>query len=229
MAGDTGRRIKGMRKSVVHCINFVILLIALVAVSMNASGQSQREIEKDKIRQIEEDKQRQRNRSIREELDSAIALTDAGEYEAADAKYRHVLQNLKSLPSDLTFHFGKNSYLMGQYSQSVDWLNKYIQLKGTGGQYSEEAVTWLKKAEQDLLKEREEKSKQASVLLSKNYNIDCGPSGKVTCPVCNGSTVVIKKTYLGDSYKTCTFCKQLGYLTCEDYNKMLRGELKANQ
>ena len=87
----------------------------------------------------------------------------------------------------------------------------------------------LKKAEQELLKEREKKSTEATVILSKNYDIDCGPTGKVTCPVCSGSTVVIKKTYLGDSYKTCTFCKKLGYLTCEDYNKMLRGELKANQ
>ncbi|HMJ68047.1 MAG TPA: hypothetical protein VK508_04095 [Cyclobacteriaceae bacterium] len=214
-----------MRKSIVHYFNFIILLIALFGLSMNASGQSEQE----KIRQMEEDRQRQRNRSVRDELDSAIALTDAGEYEAANEKYRYVLQNMKSVPSDLTFHFGKNSYMMGLFSQSVDWLNKYIQLKGTGGQYSEEAVTWLKKAEQDLLKEREQQSKDASVVLSKNYNIDCGPSGKVTCPVCGGSTVVIKKTYLGDTYKTCKFCKQLGYLTCEDYNKMLRGELKTNQ
>jgi hypothetical protein len=198
-------------------------LIALVGSSLDASAQSEQE----KIKQMEDERQRQRGRSTREQLDSAIALTDAGKYEAADAKYRYVLQNLKSLPSDLTYHFGKNSYLLGLYSQSVDWLNKYIQLRGPGGQFYEDAVTWLKKAEQDLLKEREVKSAEASVLLSKNYDIDCGPSGKVICPVCTGSTVVIKKTYLGDQYKTCTFCKKLGYLTCVDYNKMLRGELKA--
>lgn len=201
------------------------MAIVLFAGSVTVSAQSEQE----KIRQMEEDRQHQRDRLMREELDSAIALTDAGNYEAADEKYRYVLKNLKSLPSDLTFHFGRNSYLLGEYSQSVDWLNKYIQLKGTGGQYSEEAVSWLKKAEQELLKEREKKSTEATVILSKNYDIDCGPTGKVTCPVCSGSTVVIKKTYLGDSYKTCPFCKKLGYLTCEDYNKMLRGELKANQ
>lgn len=204
---------------------FIQLMIALIAGSTVAFAQTEQE----KIRQMEEDRQAQRNRSIREELDSAIALTDAGEYEAADEKYRYVLKNLKSLPSDLTYHFGRNSFLLGQYSQSVDWLNKYIQLKGTGGQYSEDAVAWLKKAETELLKEREQKSAEATVILSKNYDIDCGPTGKVTCPVCSGSTVVIKKTYLGDQYKTCTFCKKLGYLTCEDFNKMLRGELKPNQ
>lgn len=203
---------------------FVIVAISLVATTITASAQS----EQDKIRQLEEDRQRQRSQSVRAELDSAIALTNAGEYGAADEKYRHVLKTMKSLPSDLTYHFGRNSYLIGQYSQSVDWLNKYIQLKGTGGQYSEEAVQWLKKAETELLKERQQQSAETSVILSKNYDIDCGPTGKVTCPVCSGSTVVIKKTYLGDTYKTCTFCKKLGYLTCEDYNKMLRGELKNN-
>ncbi len=211
-----------MRKSIV-CVFF--LLIALIGGNMNALAQSEQE----KVRQLQEDRQRQHNRTIREELDSAIALTDAGSFLAADAKYRYVLQNMKSLPSDLTFHFGKNSFLLGQYSQSVDWLNKYIQLKGTSGQYSDEAISWKKKAEQELMKEREQQTEQASVLLSKNYDIDCGPSGKVVCPVCTGSTVVIRKTYLGEQYKTCSFCKKLGYLTCEDYNKMLRGELKANQ
>lgn len=202
-----------------------ITAIVLFAGGIAAFAQS----EQDKIRQMEEDRQAQRNRSIREELDSAISLTDAGQYEVADEKYRYVLKNLKSLPSDLTYHFGRNSYHLSLYSQSVDWLNKYIQLKGTGGQYSEDAVMWLKKAETELLKEREQKSADATVLLSKNYDIDCGPTGKVTCPVCSGSTVVIKKTYLGDSYKTCTFCKKLGYLSCQDFNKMLRGELKPNQ
>lgn len=202
-----------------------IFATALCIATLTASAQSER----DKIKQIEEQRAQQQNRSVRAELDSAIALTDAGEYEEADERYRYVLKNLKSLPSDLTYHFGKNSYLLGKYSQSVDWLNKYIQLKGTSGQYYEEAVGWLKKAEVEVVKEREQKSAEASVILSRNYDIDCGPTGKVTCPVCGGSTVVIKKTYLGDSYKTCTTCKKLGYLTCEDYNKMLRGELRANQ
>jgi hypothetical protein len=203
----------------------LIFAVALFTASLTTYAQSERE----KIKQMEEDRLRQQNRSVRSELDSAIALTEAGRYEEADEKYRYVLKNLKSLPSDLTFHFGKNSYLLGQYSQTVDWLNKYIQLKGPSGQYYEEAVEWMKKAEVQVLKEREQKSAEAGAILSRNYDIDCGPTGKVTCPVCGGSTVVIKKTYLGDSYKTCPMCKKLGYLTCEDYNKMLRGDLKPNQ
>lgn len=204
----------------------VCTLLALIVGSTNVFGQ---DTEREKIRQMEEDKQKQKTLSVRQELDSAIALTKIDRYAEADEKYRYVLRNLKSIPSDLTFYFGKNSYLLGKYSQSVDWLNKYIQLKGTSGQYYEEAVDWLKKAEKEVVQEHAQQSAQAnSILSSRNYDIDCGPTGKVVCPVCGGSTVVIKKTYLGDQYKTCTYCKKQGYLTCEDYNKLLRGEFKPN-
>jgi hypothetical protein len=117
--------------------------------------------------------------------------------------------------------------MLGKYSQSIDWLNKYIQLKGTAGQYYDEAVNWKSKAEADLLQQRAQQTVEVSGILSKNFDIDCG-TNKVTCPVCNGSTVVIKKTHLGDTYKTCTYCKKQGYLSCEDYNKVLRGEFKPN-
>jgi hypothetical protein len=220
MVGTVAQGTESMKRS--HLL--ICTLIVLIVGSTNAFAQ---DTEREKIRQMEQQKQNQKVLSIRQELDSAIALTKINRYAEADEKYRYVLKNLKSIPSDLTFYFGKNSYLLGKYSQSVDWLNKYIQLKGTSGEYYEEAIDWLKKAEKEVVQERSQQSAQANtVLLSRNYDIDCGPTGKVTCPVCGGSTVVIKKTYLGDQYKTCTYCKKQGYLTCEEYNKVLRGEFK---
>ncbi len=189
---------------------------------VSAYGQSEQE----KLFDLESQRSALRHRQIGGELDSAIALSESGEYELADAKFRAVLKSLKSIPSDLTFHFGKNSFFLGKYRQSIDWLNKYIQLKGTSGQYSEEAAQWLSRAEAELLKEREYQSRQAGVVLSRDYDIDCGPSGKVTCPICSGTTVVIKKSYLKESYNTCPYCNRLGYLTCEEYNQLIRGQLK---
>jgi hypothetical protein len=220
MAGSVAQGFQGMKQHFLF-----IAIIALVLVSLDVFAQTER----DKIRELEQQKQEDKNRSVRQELDSAIALTNINRYEEADEKYRYVLKNLKSLPSDLTFYFGKNSYMLGKNSQAVDWLNKYIQLKGPSGQYYDEAVSWKEKAEKDLLKERAQQNVEATQILSRNYDIDCGPTGKVTCPVCSGSTVVIKKTYLGEKYTTCTFCKKLGYLSCEDFNKVLRGEFKPNQ
>ncbi len=182
--------------------------------------------ERDQVQQIELDRQAQRQREIRMRLDTAIMLMEREEYAEADEKLTFVLKNIKSVPSDLAYYFGENSFHIGKYKQSIDWLNKYIQLKGTTGQHSQEAVQWLRRAEAERLKEKQTQAIQTQEVLSRDYDIDCGPTGKVTCPVCGGSTVIVKKTYLGETYKTCLYCHKQGFLNCEDYNKLLRGELK---
>jgi hypothetical protein len=159
------------------------------------------------------------------ELDSGVYFMDIGNYVRADEKFLYVLDNVRSVPSDLTFFFGKNSFNLGRYKQSIDWLNKYIQLKGTNGQYSGEAVSLMRKAEAEFVKEKSQASEQASEVLSANYDIDCGPSGKVTCPVCKGDHVITKKGAFGPAYKTCAYCNEHGWLTCDEYNRLLRGEL----
>lgn len=203
-------------------------LLTLLLIGIALPGRAQQETERDRIRELEQQREFQRTRMVTARMDSAIALMNSEHYDEADTKFRSVLANVKSVPSDLTFHFGKNSYFLKKYKQSVDWLTKYIQLKGTTGQYSGEAADFLKKAEQGLLQERQVQSAKAVEILSRDFTIDCGPAGKVICPVCNGSTVIIKKTYLGDKYSTCGYCNKTGQLSCEDYNKLLRGELKPS-
>jgi hypothetical protein len=151
---------------------------------------------------------------------------DNGEYLAAEEKFIHVLSNLKSVPSDLTYYFGKNSFHLKKFKQSIDWLNKYIQLKGTGGQFSDDAIQLKKLAEAEFLKSKAVESKKAEEILSEDYDIDCGPTGKVICPVCKGDHVVIKRGAFGDEYKTCAYCNEHGILTCEEYNLLIRGQLK---
>lgn len=163
---------------------------------------------------------------LMQQMDSAVYLMDIGNHALADVKFKHVLKNIGSIPSDLTFYFGKNSYLLSRYRQSVDWLNKYIQLKGTNGRFSGEAADWLKKAETELLNERAQNAKGAEEILSRNYDIDCGPTGKVYCPVCKGAHVIIKQGAFGNEYKTCPYCDDHGLLTCDEYNLLIRGALK---
>ena len=198
----------------------LLLLFSIAAVAQDS--------EQDKLKQREQQREFEKERRVRAELDSGIFYLNREEYELADAKFRFALNNMKSIPSDLAFYFGKNSYFTGKYKQSVDWLTKYIQLKGTTGEHSSEAATALKKSEEALVLERHSESIKASQVLSQNYTIDCGPTGKVVCPVCTGSTVIIKKEYLSDVYKTCPYCNKLGYLTCEEYNQLIRGQLKAS-
>lgn len=179
-----------------------------------------------KIEELEARKVAERQRQLNLKLDSAIELMNHEQYETANEKFLQVLKGVRSVPSDLTFYFGKNSYFLNKYKQSIDWLNKYIQLKGTTGQFSDEAVKWKQLAEAELLKEKIKQIKETAQVLSQDYSIDCGPSGKVICPVCNGTTVIIKHDYLGDKYKTCGYCDTHGFITCDEYNLLLKGQLK---
>jgi hypothetical protein len=199
------------------------ILLTILLASANVFAQTEQE----KLRDVELQRQANRQRNIERQIDSVAQLIDKQQYAVADAKIVSILKTVRSVPSDLTFFFGKNSFYLAKYKQSVDWLNKYIQLKGTSGQFSEEAIDLKTKAEVELLKEKQTEAKQAADLLSKDFEIDCGPTGKVACPVCNGTTVIIKKTYLGETYKTCGYCNHTGALSCEDYNKLLKGQLKA--
>lgn len=199
-----------------------ILFILVFAIPSVAQTQEQ------KIQEFEMQRQAAETRAYNIRLDSAIQLYQSGEYLLADTQFRQLLRSAKSVPSDLVYYFGENSFHLGNFKQSVDWLNKYIQLKGTTGQFSALAVERLKSAEEGLMKEKVVESQQARQVLSQDYDIDCGPTGKVTCPVCKGSTVIIKKGYVSDTYKTCPYCNKLGYLQCEDYNLLLKGQLEPS-
>ena len=203
-------------------------LLVVLFTSLLTRSLAQTEAEKEKIRERELQRQANLQQAINMKLDSAVNIMNQGNYEEADEMFLSVLRSVRSVPSDLTFYFGKNSYYLGKYKQSVDWLNKYIQLKGTSGQYSQEAINIKSMSEAALLKERELEDKQSLEVFAQDYDIDCGPTGKVTCPVCNGTTVIIKKSYISSTYKTCAYCNLKGILSCEDYNKLLRGELKPH-
>jgi tetratricopeptide (TPR) repeat protein len=197
----------------------IVLIIFLLPAFANAQTQP------DKVQEHQLQQEQFRRAQLMREIDSGKYLMDVGRYALADRKLKYALDNIKSVPSDLTYFFGKNSYYIGKYKQSIDWLTKYIQLKGTSGQYYADAIAILQKAEAELLASRKVESSQIGEVLSRNYDIDCGPGGKVICPVCKGTTVIIKPGLFGDTYKSCPYSNKHGMLTCEEYNKLVRGEL----
>jgi tetratricopeptide (TPR) repeat protein len=203
-------------------IKNALTLLAFFTLSIQVLAQ-----DKTKAEEYVQQAEQYKRAALMRELDSGVYLMDNNDYAAAEVKFMYVLQNIKSVPSDLTYYFGKTSFHLGKYKQSIDWLNKYIQLKGTNGQFSEDAVQWKKKAEAEYLKEKSKEVEKAEEVLSTDYDIDCGPAGKVVCPVCKGDHVIIKKGAFGQEYKTCPYCDEHGILTCEEYNLLLRGQLKS--
>lgn len=163
-------------------------------------------------------------------LDLGVRQMEAGDYRAADNSFRSVLDNVRVLPAEICYYFGANSYHLKKYKQSINWLTKYIELKGTSGQFYESCSEYLRRAEIAYL-ETTTPQVQAEPLVEEPENdrfstdIDCGPSGKVLCPVCRGRRVIVREGYFGREYQSCPYCNEHGQLTCEEYNLLLKGSL----
>ena len=165
-------------------------------------------------------------------MDLGIKQFEAGDYESADKSFRIVLESVKVLPAEICYYFGANSYYLKRYKQSINWLNKYIELKGTSGQYFDACSEILKKSEAAYLEANNQQKAQKTQEQEKSDNLDglsavpCEPGVRVVCPVCMGKTVIIKRGVFGKEYQTCPYCDDHGTLSCEEYNLLLKGELK---
>lgn len=160
-------------------------------------------------------------------MDVGEDLMKKGNYEAANSEFLFILNNKDVLPANLAYFFGRNSYHMKQYKQSINWLNKYIQLKGTRGTYYAEAVQFLQRAEKEFLElNRISREPNTNITLTAE-DYDCGGLEKMICPVCKGNGVIVRKGSFESnrSYQTCPYSNGESYLSCEDYNKFMRGEL----
>lgn len=159
------------------------------------------------------------------QMDDGEDLMKQGQYEAADEKFIFIIENMKVLPSEMGYLFGRNSFHLKKYKQSINWLNKYIQIKGTKGRYYEPAVKYLQLSESAYIEIQREKNKEMSnELVGEDY--DCDGLENMICPVCHGSGVIIKQTYFDNVYKTCPYSAGTGRLTCEEYNLFMRGILE---
>jgi tetratricopeptide (TPR) repeat protein len=161
---------------------------------------------------------------LSKQVDYAVDLMEKGEYREADTEFRAVMGNMETLPSNIAYYFGRNSFHLGKYKQSINWLNKYIQLKGTKGRFYEDAVKYLQFAEEEYLAlSQKAKIEMESELSSGEY--DCGGLSKMICPVCHGNGVIIKKGPFDLIYQTCPYSFGESFLTCEEYNLFMQGLL----
>jgi len=160
------------------------------------------------------------------EIDDAVALMNQQSYKEASKKFQVVIEQLKPLPSRIAFYFGKNSYFTGEYKQSINWLSKYIQLKGTNAPYYDEAKKFLELSEKGYLDAN--KTKLTGIQEDLSNDFECSSQDKMVCPACKGTGVLITKKLLQNHYETCPFSGGDGYLTCSEYNLFLKGKLKPS-
>lgn len=161
-------------------------------------------------------------------IDTAIVYMERENYEIADEYFMEALNKIELLSADFCYFFGKNSLLMGKNAQSIDWLNKYLELKGSRGQYSKEVLSLLDTAEERFRNEKPRNLEGADVNSKFFYlnTIPCKEGQPITCPICRGQDVIITRDQLGERlYKTCPYSTN-GVLTCREYNLLIQGLLK---
>lgn len=160
-------------------------------------------------------------------MDQGVELMNQGKFAKADGYFLRVLENVRVVPADLCFYFGKNSYHLQKYQQSVDWLSKYIELKGTTGRFFDQAVEYRKLARADA-DTKPEPAVAEKKTKPQSRTLDCTQYPYVTCPVCNGQGVIVETGQLGTAvYKTCPYSDDSGRMSCTDYQKYLQGTLKS--
>lgn len=165
-----------------------------------------------------------RDSEVFRRMDLGRDLMYAGLYDSAQMQFLFVLENMEKLPSEIAYYFGRNSYHLHKFKQSINWLNKYIQLKGTKGRFYEEAIQYLQRSEEEYLRIRRGQIRRLEDELN-NANYDCGGLEKMLCPACHGSGVIIIAGTFDRVYKTCAYSAGEGFLTCEEFNLFMRGEL----
>ncbi len=158
-------------------------------------------------------------------MDQGVIMMESGDYESAQKEFLFVMGRMESLPSDMAYYFGRNSFHLSKYKQSINWLNKYIQLKGTQGRFYDMAIKYLQLAEEEYVKISQSQTAEIQRELQGD-DYDCGGLQKMICPVCNGTGVIIVNGPFDRIYKTCPYSLGESYLSCEEYNQFMRGELE---
>lgn len=195
-------------------LRYYLTVSLLLLVSMWAFGQEVRNLKESQLMM---------------KMDEGVEYMNKGQFALADDLFKDVLKNVEMIPADLCFYFGKNSYHLERFSQSMDWLNKYIELKGTSGRFFDQAVEYMQLAEADLKASRGEMNVEqlTDSRPSRTTNmLDCEQYPYVVCPVCQGEGIIIQRGALGSSvYKPCQHCDESGKMNCEDYKLYLKGKL----
>lgn len=161
-------------------------------------------------------------------IDTAVILMDQEKYLEADKFFMTALDQITVLSADFCYYFGKNSFFLNNYAQSIDWLSKYLELKGSRGQYSDEVISLLDKAETAF---RTNRSTGETVESNTKFfylnTINCDTQKSIICPVCKGDDVITTFDQLGERlFKACPYSNN-GVLTCEQFNQLIQGRLKA--
>lgn len=171
--------------------------------------------------------QQQFDEDVEALVDQARAQMEADDYEAANATFRKALATKKVLPTSMSYFFAKTLFVIHQNQNAKNFVEKYIELAGKGGDYYEEAITL-----RNLIDQEFQDIKDCELCNLSGYRYDtcdncnglghtvelcykCYGNSPIMCPQCIGRGVVITTTTFGEKvYTSCNKCESKGYIDC---------------
>jgi DnaJ-class molecular chaperone len=160
-------------------------------------------------------------------MSQATSAMEAGEYEKANEFFRQIIQSNAAIPSEMPYLFAETLYQLKQYNNSLNFLNKYLDLNGFQGEHYQEAKALEKKLEEPMrqIENCSYCDKKGYLLLScttcsgekqvEQLCTLCKAQGIVGCSRCAGKGIVTKKNVFNIvEYYDCERCSGSGRLTC---------------
>lgn len=160
-------------------------------------------------------------------MEAAKKQMQEGNYEEANKTFRKVLATNRTLPTEMSYLFAETLFVINQYQNSKNFVNKYIDLAGKGGDYYDKAIDL-----RNMLDDRFNEIRNCDYCNLSGYryvvcdNCDgaghsievcyqCKANGLTTCPKCIGNGVLISLNTFGDrQYESCDRCDSRGYIIC---------------
>ena len=168
------------------------------------------------------------SREIKALMEQAVAEMESGKYAEANVTFRKMLASKKVLPTNMSYFFAETLYMINQFHNSENFVNKYLKLAGKGGDYYDEAVGL-----QGLLEDKKTEMKDCDYCNVFGYRLEkcllcagkgtltstcyyCKGHGKTNCLTCQGDGVIITKNIFDvEEYRTCHVCETKGYKVCK--------------
>lgn len=160
-------------------------------------------------------------------LEQAKDLNRQGKYEEANVKFRQILSLNEVIPSEMCYHFAETLFAIGQFQNSKNFINKYFELTGKGGDNYDEVKKLEEMVDNELVAIRDchrcnttgyryfpcRTCEQKGEVTQQCYY--CRGHGIAPCTKCKGDGVLISVSALGGSeYHTCDRCQGAGTETC---------------
>lgn len=168
-------------------------------------------------------------------MKSAVAAMERNDYSTANGIFRNLIDSGLPLPEEMPYYFAETLYNIGQYDNSANFLNKYLELSGFTGDHYQGAQELQKKLEGPLkeiqtcqLCDRKGYRYKVCFTCDGNKEIEqdcsyCKAKGVVGCSRCGGTGMITKKNIFNIvEYFECERCSGKGRLTCPVCNASLK-------